>query len=56
MPPDDPESDERSRATTPAALYRKWRTWQLSDHRPLWIEIETDFADHYLTEFAGANT
>ncbi len=28
--------------------YKKWRTWQMSDHSPLWIEIETDFSDHYL--------
>lgn len=33
--------------------YRKWRTWQLSDHAPLWIEIETDFADAYLKGIAG---
>lgn len=46
----DPEGD----AADPAALYRKWRTWQMSDHAPLWIEIETDFADGYLAEIAGA--
>ena len=28
--------------------YKKWRTWQMSDHSPLWVEIETDFSDHYL--------
>lgn len=30
-------------------FYRKWRTWQISDHRPLWVKITTDFADDYLT-------
>ena len=35
MPAADPEEGE------PEALYRKWRTWQMSDHAPLWIEIET---------------
>jgi hypothetical protein len=49
MPARDPEGD----AADPAALYRKWRTWQMSDHAPLWIEIETDFADGYLGEIAG---
>lgn len=48
MPERDPEKNEQFRARTPEALYRKWRTWQMSDHPPLWIEIETDFADHYL--------
>jgi len=28
--------------------YKKWRTWQMSDHSPLWIEIETDYSDDYL--------
>ncbi|MEA2529761.1 MAG: hypothetical protein QOG89_1405, partial [Thermomicrobiales bacterium] len=52
-PAADPETDERFRATTPEALYRKWRTWQMFDGHPLWIEIETDFADHYLKGFAA---
>ena len=50
-----PETDEAFRAATPEALYKKWRTWQMSDHKPLWVEIETDFADHYLQEFAAPN-
>lgn len=29
-------------------VYRKWRTWQLSDHLPLWVQIKTDFTDDYL--------
>lgn len=28
--------------------YRDWRTYQLSDHRPLWIELKSDFATEYL--------
>jgi len=24
----------------------------MSDHDPLWISIETDFADHYLRQIA----
>lgn len=53
VPEEDPERDERYRAKTPEALYRKWRTWQMSDHSPLWIEIETDFADSYLQDIAA---
>jgi hypothetical protein len=29
-------------------FYRQWRTFQLSDHLPLWVELKTDFADNYL--------
>ncbi|MFD2174938.1 hypothetical protein [Rhodobacter lacus] len=32
----------------PYASYRDWRTHQISDHLPMWVEIETDFADAYL--------
>lgn len=51
MPKADPEKNKQLRATTPQALYRKWRTWQMSDHAPLWIEIATDYADDYLERF-----
>ncbi len=31
------------------SYYRnKWRTWQLSDHCPLWVELKIDFSDKYL--------
>ena len=52
LPSEDPEGQERFRATTPEARYAKWRTWQMSDHAPLWIEIKTDFADRYLQDIA----
>jgi endonuclease/exonuclease/phosphatase family metal-dependent hydrolase len=29
-------------------FYRQWRTFQVSDHLPLWVELKTDFADNYL--------
>jgi endonuclease/exonuclease/phosphatase family metal-dependent hydrolase len=51
MPKKDPENGRR--AADVQALYRKWRTWQMSDHRPLWIEIETDFSEDYLKQFAA---
>ncbi|MCL3782497.1 endonuclease [Prolixibacteraceae bacterium JC049] len=31
------------------AYYLEWRTFQLSDHLPLWVEIKIDFSDQYLT-------
>jgi endonuclease/exonuclease/phosphatase family metal-dependent hydrolase len=27
---------------------KQWRTWQISDHLPLWAELKVDFTDHYL--------
>ncbi|HEV2574162.1 MAG TPA: endonuclease/exonuclease/phosphatase family protein [Beijerinckiaceae bacterium] len=35
-------------AKTDAAAYKKWRTWQMSDHLPLWTEIKMDFTEAYL--------
>jgi hypothetical protein len=48
MPQKDPEakSPEKDRRK----YYKKWRTWQMSDHKPLWVAIGTDFADNYITE------
>jgi endonuclease/exonuclease/phosphatase family metal-dependent hydrolase len=51
--PHMPASDPEGNATSAAGLYRKWRTWQMSDHKPLWIEVETDFADDYLKRLAA---
>jgi endonuclease/exonuclease/phosphatase family metal-dependent hydrolase len=37
--------DEAERAT----YYRKqWRTWQMSDHLPLFVELRIDFTENYL--------
>jgi hypothetical protein len=47
IPDKDPEDGE-FQAKTREALYRKWRTWQMSDHQPLWVEIATDFTNSYL--------
>lgn len=53
VPAKDPEEGAGA-AKTPEALYRKWRTWQMSDHPPLWVEIATDFSDDYLADLAKA--
>ncbi|GAA3626212.1 hypothetical protein GCM10022200_05700 [Microbacterium awajiense] len=45
LPADPTEEEVRS-------VYRRWRTWQMSDHSPLWVEILTDFADQYLRPIA----
>ena len=39
-----PRSDAEKRA-----YYRdKWRTWQMSDHLPMWVELKVDFTEDYL--------
>ncbi len=27
---------------------KKWRTWQMSDHKLMWVELKTDFTEDYL--------
>ncbi len=41
---------ESPRNRTLLRRYRDWRTWQLSDHKPLWVQVQTDFSDTYLKE------
>lgn len=50
VPKKDSEKNPKYKAKNAEARYKKWRTWQMSDHNPLWIEIDTDFSDHYLKE------
>lgn len=52
MPVKDPEGD----AHDAAALFLKWRTWQMSDHLPLWVEIDTDYSDQYLQAIAAGRS
>ena len=35
-------------AKTDDKAYKTWRTWQMSDHLPLWTEIKIDFTESYL--------
>lgn len=28
--------------------YKQWRTYKMSDHLPMWVEIQNDFSDEYL--------
>jgi len=32
------------------ASYNLWRTYQMSDHLPMWIEFQVDFSQEYLNE------
>lgn len=49
---DDPEQeDERYYASEVGKTrlsYSTWRTYQMSDHLPMWLEVRIDFGDDYL--------
>jgi endonuclease/exonuclease/phosphatase family metal-dependent hydrolase len=34
--------------------FRTWRTYQMSDHLPLWAEFRVDFSDEYLRKILGS--
>jgi endonuclease/exonuclease/phosphatase family metal-dependent hydrolase len=55
IPAANPEKKAKFRASTPEARYKKWRTWQMSDHAPLWVEIATDFSDSYLEDIVSGS-
>jgi hypothetical protein len=44
-----PPTSDRSRLSQ----FKTWRTYQMSDHRPLWAEFRVDFSDEYLAEIAA---
>lgn len=43
---------QEDRMLTREEYFEQWRTWQISDHMPLWIELEIDFTDDYLKRLA----
>jgi len=43
-------------AKTDLTGYKTWRTWQMSDHLPLWAEIKMDFTESYLNSLRSGNT
>ncbi len=34
-----------------AGFYDQWMTHEMSDHLPIWVELETDYSDGYLQRF-----
>lgn len=34
--------------TTPEEAFEHWRTWELSDHQPLWVRLKANDSDNYL--------
>ena len=44
----------RSEAERLAYYRKKWRTWQMSDHKLMWVELKTDFTEDYLKSLKPA--
>jgi endonuclease/exonuclease/phosphatase family metal-dependent hydrolase len=40
--------NEDDNGLKPSSSYQTWRTYKLSDHLPMWIELCTDFGEDYL--------
>jgi endonuclease/exonuclease/phosphatase family metal-dependent hydrolase len=41
------------KAKNKMAFYKNWRTFQISDHCPLWIELRIDFSDKFIPVAGG---
>lgn len=49
------DADEASyQAEMGTAKYKTWRTYKMSDHFPLWVELQTDFGRDYLAKVAAS--
>jgi endonuclease/exonuclease/phosphatase family metal-dependent hydrolase len=51
----DTDPIKYKRAVKKSNYYKQWRTFQLSDHLPLWIELQIDFSGGYIATRAGFN-
>ncbi len=41
---------EKDTAAKKTNAYKDWRTYQMSDHLPKWVEVKIDFGEEYLIE------
>lgn len=44
----------QDRAQKPGRSFKEWRTYRMSDHLPMWIELGIDDADAYLASLVAA--
>jgi len=42
-------------AKSKRGYWQKWRTFQMSDHLPLWVELKIDYSDEYLERKLSAS-
>lgn len=45
----------RKKDGSPAKRYSQWKTHQLSDHQPLWVEFKIQYETEFLNEIAKVN-
>jgi hypothetical protein len=45
----DSDGNKRTVAQQKSWYRNFWRTYQMSDHLPLWVSLRTDYADDFLT-------
>ena len=50
----DADTYEADRAASSELKYPTWRTYQMSDHLPMWVELSTDLSRDYLEGLAKA--
>ncbi len=52
-----PESERKTLAPGewPGGTFKEWRSYQMSDHLPMWIELNIDFSRKYLGTKTGEN-
>ena len=46
----DDDDNPQTEAGKKNYFTKKWRTFQMSDHLPLWVELKIDFSDEYLNK------
>jgi hypothetical protein len=51
---DEEEHYIKGKGYKPTWKYKDWRTHQMSDHLPMWVELRIDFGDEYLERIVGA--
>ena len=49
-----PDDETKPRWENWARYYKTWVTHQMSDHLPIWVELEIDYSNDYLRQFVGA--
>ncbi|HMB68040.1 MAG TPA: endonuclease [bacterium] len=47
------EARDAGRSSAGSWRYSDWRTYQMSDHLPMWVELKVDYTDEFLDELTG---
>lgn len=55
IPESDYWSDEKTREAIDKYYKSVWRSFQMSDHKPIWVELKVDFTNDYLNSLKPEN-